>query len=152
MNKGGNDDDKHNMKIIMQLIKPESKDLYHKSLNLSAINDQLIIVEELKMNMLAKSCFAPGLITMIGNLVASASEPDDEYTEQWVKEYQQGIGFEIYRKKIEEVDFRDVLTFKDVAEIAHKFFNCIVFALEIQLKDKKFSEAKPVIKLNPVKF
>ena len=84
MNKGGNDDDKHNMKIIMQLIKPESKMLYHKSLNLSAINDQLIIVEEFKMNMLAKSCFAPGLITMIANLVASASDPDEEFEDPWL--------------------------------------------------------------------
>ena len=84
MNKGGNDDDKHNMKIIMQLIKPESKVLYHKSLNLSAINDQLIIVEEFKMNMLAKSCFAPGLITMIANLVSSCSESSEDYEEQWV--------------------------------------------------------------------
>ena len=83
-NKGGNDDDKHNMKIIMQLIKPESKDLYYKSLNLSAINDQLIVVEEFKMNMLAKSCFAPGLITMIANLVASTSEQEAEDEEQWV--------------------------------------------------------------------
>lgn len=71
MNKGGKDDDKANMKIIMQLIKPESKILYYKSLNLSPLVDQLIIVEEIKMNLLAKSCFAPGMITMISNLVAS---------------------------------------------------------------------------------
>jgi hypothetical protein len=31
----------------------------------------LVIVEEIKMNLLAKSCFAPGLITLIGNLVSS---------------------------------------------------------------------------------
>ena len=71
INKGGKDDEKCNMKIIMQLIKPESKLLYFKSLNLSPLADQLIIVEEIKMNLLAKSCFAPGLITMISNLVAS---------------------------------------------------------------------------------
>jgi len=38
-NKDGKDDDKHNMRIIMQLIKPESKNLYFKSLNLSPMRD-----------------------------------------------------------------------------------------------------------------
>ena len=58
----------------MQLIKPESKILYFKSLNLPSTNDQLIIVEEIKMNLLAKSCFAPGLISAISNLFASAGD------------------------------------------------------------------------------
>ena len=40
MNKGDKkDDEKHNMKIVMQLIKPESKLLYKKSLNLDSIHD-----------------------------------------------------------------------------------------------------------------
>ena len=64
-----------NIKLCMQLIKPESKDLYFKSLSLSPLQDQLIIVEEIKMNLLAKSCFAPGLISLISNLIASAGEP-----------------------------------------------------------------------------
>lgn len=63
----------------MQLIKPESKILYYKSLNLPSINDQLIIVEEIKMNLLAKSCFAPGLISMITNLISSAGDKTDEF-------------------------------------------------------------------------
>ena len=99
------------MKIVMQLIKPESKILYKKSLNLDAIHDQLIIVEEIKMNLLAKSCFAPGLIAMISNLVSSMSEPSDAFEETWLNEYIQGTGFEIYRVKIEEVDFLSCMTF-----------------------------------------
>ncbi len=71
VNKDGKDDEHFIMRIIMQLLKPESKFLYYSSLNLSPLNDQLIIVEEIKMNILAKSCFAPGLITLISNLVAS---------------------------------------------------------------------------------
>ena len=64
----------------------------------------------------------------------------------------EGTGYEIYRKKIEEIDFSNVLSFKDVSRIAHQFFNTIVFALEIQLKDKSYDELKPVIKINPVNF
>jgi len=111
MNKGGKDDEFHNMKIVMQLIKPESKMLYKKSLNLDSTYDQLIIVEEIKMNLLAKSCFAPGLIALISNLVSSVSEPEEEFDENWLNEYTEGTGFEIYRVKIEEIDFLSCLTF-----------------------------------------
>ena len=79
--------------------------LYKKSLNLDSIYDQLIIVEEIKMNLLAKSCFAPGLIALISNLISSMSEPDEEFEETWLQEYTNGTGFEIYRIKIEEFDF-----------------------------------------------
>jgi hypothetical protein len=37
-------------------------------------NDQLIVVEEFKMNLLAKSCFSPGIISMISNLITSAGD------------------------------------------------------------------------------
>jgi hypothetical protein len=71
--KNANKDEAANSaRICLQLIKPESKDLYYKSVNLSTISDSLIVVEEIKMNLLAKSCFAPGLIAMISNLIASA--------------------------------------------------------------------------------
>lgn len=62
-----------NLRICMQLIKPESKSHYYSSLNLATTNDQLIIVEEIKMNLLAKSCFSPGLISLISNLIISSS-------------------------------------------------------------------------------
>lgn len=107
MNKGSKDDEYFNMKIVMQLIKPESKMLYNQSLNLDSIHDQLIIVEEIKMNLLAKSCFAPGLIAMISNLVSSMSEPEDEFEEEWLNHYVEGTGFEIYRVKIEEYDYQN---------------------------------------------
>ncbi len=54
------------------------------------------------MNLLAKSCFAPGLIAMISNLIASAGKTDTEkYEMEWLKEYTEGMGHEIYRVKIE---------------------------------------------------
>jgi hypothetical protein len=46
-------------------------------------------VEEIKMNLLAKSCFAAGLIAMISNLIASAGEidPKEIMEEDWFEEY-----------------------------------------------------------------
>ena len=41
------------------------------------------------MNLLAKSCFAPGLISMISNLIASSGEidPKEIMEEDWFEEY-----------------------------------------------------------------
>lgn len=149
-NKGGKDDEHHNMKIVMQLIKPQSKMLYKKSLNLDSIHDQLIIVEEIKMNLLAKSCFAPGLIAMISNLVSSMSDPEEEFDKIWLNEYVEGTGFEIYRVKIEEIDFLSCLTFGKVSAIAHQCWGCVVFALEVEFREKP--SVSSVIRLNPANF
>ena len=58
----------------MQLIRPESKNFYLSSLNLGdpRFTDQLIVVEEIKMNLMAKTCYAPGIIALVSNLVSSS--------------------------------------------------------------------------------
>ena len=102
------------------------------------------------MNLLAKSCFAPGLIAMISNLVSSMSDPDDEFEEEWLNQYVEGTGFEIYRVKIEEIDFQNHLTFGKVASIAHQCYGCCVFALEVEFKERL--NVSSVIRLNPANF
>lgn len=150
MNKDSKDESKYNIKICLQLIKPESKTLYFKSLNLPPINDQLIIVEEIKMNLLAKSCFAPGLISCISNLFASAGGINiDSFYEEWLKEYARGMGHEIYRVQISENDFTSSdLTFKKISEICFAEFCAVIFALEIEVKNT----TKSIIRLNPSNF
>lgn len=115
------------------MIKPESKDLYYKSVNLSTISDSLIVVEEIKMNLLAKSCFAPGLIAMISNLIASAgeSDPKEIMEEDWFEEYSEGLGHEIYRMEITNEDYPDRIDFTKIVEIAFFEENAIVFAIEV---------------------
>jgi len=60
------------MRLSMQLIKPDSKTHFYSSLNQVSAYDQLVVVEGIKMNLLAKSCFSPGIISMISNLITSA--------------------------------------------------------------------------------
>jgi hypothetical protein len=76
------------------------------------------------MNLLAKSCFAPGLISMISNLIASAGEPSGPPPHQgdWFTEYQMGMGHEIYRMKINYEDYGKDVPFSKVAEIAYSEF------------------------------
>jgi len=135
MNQHLKDEDKYNLKLCIQLIKPESKTLYYKSLNLDPANDQLIIVEQIKMNLLAKSCFAPGLISCMSNLFASAGAVDiDSFSKEWLKEYANGMGHEIYRVQIQENEFYSPrpLTFKKIAEICYTEYSAVIFALEIE--------------------
>jgi hypothetical protein len=48
------------------------------------------------MNLMSKSCFSPGLISLISNLIASSSDQSD-MEEHWLEEYSEGMGHEIYR-------------------------------------------------------
>jgi len=116
---------------------------------LSPLQDQLIIVEEIKMNLLAKSCFAPGLISMISNLIASAGDIDSDGQPEWFKEYSEGMGHEIYRRQISQDDYQNDIVFKKLAEIAYQEEQAIIFALEIQ---SKINIDKTIIRLNPIMF
>ena len=140
-NKHLRDELKYNIKLCIQLIKPESKRLYYDSLNMSAAHDQLIIVEEIKMNLLAKSCFAPA---------TTAGMNQDTLEKEWLIEYANGMGHEIYRVSIAENEFFTPypLTFKKLAEICFAEFQAVIFALEIEIKSKGTS----VVKLNPSNF
>lgn len=127
----------------MQLIKPESKIHYLSSLKIPS-NDQLIIVEEIKMNLLAKSWFAPGLIALVSNLTASGDMDSDLFEKDWLKDYTQGLGYEIYRASLHP-NFEG-FAFKEIVRIIYKEFKSIVFALGIE------SQGKSIVVLNPIKF
>ncbi len=104
------------------------------------------------MNLLAKSCFAPGLITLIGNLVSSQGQIDtDKFEEDWLKEYANGMGYEIYRVRIDERDYQNCFTFGRIAEIVLNCYSTIVFALEIEGKDQN-GQIHSVVRLNPTDF
>lgn len=105
--------------------------------------DQIIIVEEIKMNLMAKSCFSPGLISLISNLIASSSESGKE-EEQWLEEYGEGMGHEIYRISLSEK--MEKRYFSDIARTVYKKTKAIVFAIEIKCN------GKTIIRLNPSDF
>lgn len=71
-------------------MKADSKQHYLSSIGWqkSTSLDQIIIVEEIKMSLLAKSCFAPGIISFISNLIMSSGDeglaPDDRDEEEWL--------------------------------------------------------------------
>ena len=92
--------------------------------------DQIIIIEEMKMNLISKSCFCPGLITLCSNLITSSNDFNEETEERWLSEYLEGMSHEIYRVKLSVKMERKY--FRDVARIIYKKTMAIVFAIEIK--------------------
>ena len=97
------------------------------------------------MNLIAKSCFSPGLIALVSNLITSSNDYNDEAEEQWLEEYTEGMGHEIYRVKLSEKMERKY--FKDIANLIYKKTKAIVFAIEVST-----AKGKRVIRLGPCDF
>lgn len=140
-----------NKQLFIQLIKPENKIHYQQGILSIMPNqldcDQIIIVEEIKMNLLSKSCLIPGIITMISNLVISAGGREidsEEETSPWQKEYSDGRGHEIYRTPLNE--YLKDKSFTQISSLIYQTYNAIVFALEIQVDNQT------IIRLNPGNF
>ena len=109
------------------------------------------------MNLMAKSCFCPGLIALVSNLITSASDlnrdssrssPDflrETPEEKWLEEYMEGMTHEIYRVKLS--DKLERRYFVDIARLIYKKTTAIVFAIEVHTK-----QGKGMIRLNPCDF
>ena len=127
-------------RVIMQLIKPQSKQHYYNSLN-SALVDQLIIVDDIKLTLMAKSCFSKGIIPFITNLISTAGEPE-KFDKEWKAEYAQGRTYELYRQKIS--DKLEGMRFREIAVLIYNKFRAILIALEM-----KNDNGNSVLLLNP---
>ena len=134
--------------VYLQLIKPENKIHYLSGLeslseDSKISEDRMIILEEIKMNLLSKSCLIPGIIPLITNLVrSSGSSNETEFL--WLNEYLDGFEQEIYRTELNE-SFKNK-TFAQISKFIYKNFDAIAFALEIEI------DGKTNISLNPGGF
>ena len=133
----------YNMPLCMQLIKPESKQHFYSSISVPSTADQIIIVEEIKMNLMSKSCFSPGIINFISNLISTIGD-QGEMDDQWLKEYAEGMDHEIYRIKLSQK--MENRTFSEISGLVYKKIKGIVFAIEI------ITNGKTIIRLNPSDF
>lgn len=96
------------------------------------------------MNLMSKSCFSPGIINFISNLISSTDSDESDTGKIWLDQYSNGMGHEIYRIKLSEK--MNLKTFAEIANIVYKHNHCIVFAIEIKTK------GKTIIRLNPSNF
>jgi len=98
------------------------------------------------MNLLAKSCFAPGIISFISNLITSSDDGDeiDGDKSTWKREYTEGMDHEIYRCSLSPK--MENQYFSEVVRQIYKSLKAIVFALEVKCNKKT------IIRLNPSDF
>ena len=132
--------------LCMQLNKPESSAHFYNTLQpmykKHMKQDQLIVIESIKMNLLSKSCLTPGIMALVTNLVMSSGEFTDSNGEsEWMKEYAEGRGHEIYRIQLQT--YYQSMTFLEVVENVYNQAQAIVFALEIEIGGVS------ILKLNP---
>ncbi|EKX33910.1 hypothetical protein GUITHDRAFT_119893 [Guillardia theta CCMP2712] len=91
--------------------------------------DQVLCTDEIKLNLLGKSCICPGFSTMISNLIRSSNAEPKDNMETWMQEYVQSCGKEIYRAKLSP--FFEGKTFAELANMVFLHLGCTVFAVEI---------------------
>ena len=97
------------------------------------------------MNLIAKSCFCPGLISLLSNLIKSFGDNErQENRKEWIREYKKGLEHEIYRVELSYLF--GGLQFLEVAVFVYNKFSVIVFGIEIRVGKNTF------VVLNPGKF
>ena len=135
----------HQFKICFQLNKPESSSYYYNTLQSvykkKMDQDQILVIEALKMNLLSKSCLTPGIIALLSNVVMSSGSERKGYDPEWLKEYAEGRQYEIYRVPIQEELLK--YSFRELCVEVYNKFQGIAIALEINYN------GKVMIKLNP---
>ena len=137
-----------NLNIYMQLLLPETKKMYFSALTKdSETHDQIICVEEIKLQMLGKSCVCPGINTIIASLTTSNKPTvnDDlgESAEEWHKEYLEGLGTEIYNITL-KAELLHGLTFNDLTKIVYELTGLAVIGIDVV-----FEYLEPFVCLNP---
>jgi len=135
----------HNFRLCLQLNKPESNFYYQNTLQntykKNMFKDQIFVIEELKMNLLSKSCLTPGIISLLSNLIMSSANFKNENIPEWLKEYSEGREYEIYKMNIEGEML--LMNFKEICIDIYNKYQGIPIALEINY------HGSSIIKLNP---
>ena len=122
---------KREIRICLQLLKPDNKDLFSTSVNFGPV-DQIICVDELKLYLLAKTSICPGINTIVATLITSNKPSIQGNVTSWVYDYLNGLQNEIYRIPFEGDKYAG-LSFSTVATQIYKEFNLILIALEVSV-------------------
>lgn len=142
-------------RICMQLLRPETKRLYFSSLIRDSEmkgGDQISCVEEIKMQLLGKSCLCPGIMTIISCLItskkpATSDNFEDMDTERyWLEEYLSGIQLEIYVIVL-KAELIHNMKFIDLARLLYEIAGLTAIGIDIIIDD-----IPPFVCLNPALY
>ena len=136
--------------FCMQLIRPENRRHLNENVEREEDLDLVICINQIKMGLLAKTVTYPGTSTLLFNLICSFTESDlgdvnnpeqavtgdaidelkeDDKDRPWLREYQQGCGWEIYSSDI--ADELVGLEFNVLALQLYLISNILLFGLQL---------------------
>ena len=141
-------------RVCIQLLLPETKEIYYSSLLTRKEfdnEDQIICVEEIKLQMLGKSCICPGINTIIAALITSQKPCLEEVNLlpeyfDWYGEYLEGLGTEIYTIKI-RAELVHNMTFIDLVKLIYDLTGFTAIGIDVI-----FEDLKPFVCLNPYSY
>ncbi len=145
---------KKDVRICIQLLRPETKEIYFRSLiNSEDYNskDQVICVEEIKLMLLGKSCLCPGINTIISSLITSRKpslENNDPLLEEkkWLSEYLGGMQNEIYRIKLDK-DIIQGIKFNKLIKYIYEISGLTVIGVDVMIEG-----LEPLVCINPSNY
>ena len=143
--------------ICIQLLLPETKEMCYSSLisedEINSGSAQIICVEEIKLQLLSKSCLCPGIITIIASLITSKKPTFEENYDlssveryKWIREYLNGIQQEIYFIKL-KAELMHNMKFIDIVKLVYKVSGLVVIGIDVIVDDYK-----PIVCLNPSNY
>ena len=141
-------------RVCMQLLRPETKQIYFSSLvNVGDDNqnDQISCIEEIKMQLLGKSCLCPGITTIISSLITSKKPSIEESPElieegAWVKEYLEGIQLEIYVISL-KAELIHNMRFIDLVNVLYQIAGLVIIGIDVIIDN-----IPPFVCLNPAMY
>ena len=103
--------------------------------------NEAVSIREWKSRLMAQNCLTIGFSTLVHNLLKSATVPDLDSLEPWVREYTSGAGLEIY--SIQVPVFLDGRSFADIARLIYDTFRgeAIVWGVQEQSLDRTTQQA-----------
>lgn len=142
-------------RVCIQLLLPETKEIYFSSLLTKKEyenQDQIICVEEIKLQILGKSCICPGINTIIASLITSQKPSPEDINESisiyydWYEEYLEGLGNEIYTITL-KAELLHNMTFIDLARVIYEITGFVAIGINVI-----FEDLKPFVCLNPYSY
>ena len=145
------------IRVCIQLLRPETKEMCNNSLltedEINSGNTQIICVEEIKLQLLSKSCLCPGITTIVASLITSKKPTIEENFDllslkhyYWIREYLNGIQQEIYFVKV-KAELIHNLKFIDIVRLVYKVSGLTVIGIDVIIDD-----FKPLVCLNPSNY
>ena len=141
------------MEDFSNIMKAFSIKKFHREDEINSGNTQIICVEEIKLQLLSKSCLCPGITTIVASLITSKKPTIEENFDllslkhyYWIREYLNGIQQEIYFVKV-KAELIHNLKFIDIVRLVYKVSGLTVIGIDVIIDD-----FKPLVCLNPSNY